>query len=97
MAFYAKIVDAMQILAEGDHDTTPIIEWMDHLGIQWESDRDERILIRTIEGRSKDTDVWEQGRPGNWIVKESNGSIKIMGNGKFSEEYAPLPGSPKIS
>ena len=72
MAKYRKkpvIIEAVQLPARGDYDMDEFQNWATDNGFtNFESDRDEGIVVHTLEGEMK-------GEPGDWIIKGIKGEF----------------------
>lgn len=78
------VIEAYQLPSAGEDVPHSFYEWVDEVGFsQWESDRDEGLLIKTLEGVMR-------ADPGDWIIKGVAGEFYPCKPDIFAATYEPV-------
>lgn len=77
------VVEAYRLPSAGEDVPHSFYDWVDEVGFsQWESDRDEGLLIKTLEGVMR-------ADPGDWIIKGVAGEFYPCKPDIFAATYEP--------
>ena len=78
------VIEAYQLPQAGEDVPHSFYDWVDEVGFsQWESDRDEGLLIHTLEGTMR-------ADPGDWIIKGVKGEFYPCKPDIFAATYEPV-------
>lgn len=78
------VIEAYRLPSAGEDVPHSFYEWVDEVGFsQWESDRDEGLLIKTLEGVMR-------ADPGDWIIKGVAGEFYPCKPDIFAATYEPV-------
>ena len=86
MAAYRKrpvVIEAVQLAQAGEDPSEDVLDWLHARSEQWESDRDEGIAIKTLEGVMR-------ADPGDWIIEGVNGELYPCKPDIFAKSYEPV-------
>jgi len=77
------LVEAFKLPERGDFNTDPFIEWAEKVGLDYESGRDETLIIETVHS------VSVEAQPGDWIVKRAEGDFYPSSPESFENTFIP--------
>lgn len=74
------VIDACQLPPTGDFDIEPFLTWATSMGLDYESEHDECLLIHTLEGTMT-------ASPGDWIIRGVKGEFYPVKPDIFEATY----------
>lgn len=79
------IIEAMRLPLTNEDPPGELFQWLDDNSkdLEWESGRDETLIIHTMEGSMT-------ARPGDWIIRGVRGELYPCKPDIFEETYASL-------
>jgi hypothetical protein len=78
------VIEAYQLPAVGADVPDSFADWCEQVGFEFESGRDETLLIHTLEGTMT-------ASPGDWIIKGVRGEFYPCKPDIFEATYEPAP------
>jgi len=84
-----RVVEAFRLPLRGEEPSEALLDFLNSMEREWESGRDETIVIHTLEGTM-------EGLPGDWIIKGLHGEFYPCKPEIFDETYevADAPDQP---
>jgi len=77
------VIEAMRLAEVGEEPTDEMHAWLDARSDKWESDRDEGIAIKTLEGMMR-------AEPGDWVIEGVKGELYPCKPDIFDATYEPV-------